>query len=273
MYWLCTAALAGLAIFIPGLFNTFAVPPESAVKSFFFLPVYNHLGVFRPVLAQGWTLQYEMLFYLTTGIALLFRSVHASLFSALAILIGVLGVNLAGVDFHFSPWQILAPVSSEFIGGVLLGYLFTHKAAAPWRQHAMAPWLGLLAIAAGYAIIAQMDPSPLDAVRPVWGSGALLIVFGFLLLEKPIARLHATVKQLHVLGDSSYALYLIHGLSFSAVSKLVPPQSLENGSLALGVLIAGALTCGIALHRWVEVPINRKIKMMMTGRPRRAAAS
>ncbi|MGC4062617.1 MAG: acyltransferase [Aquabacterium sp.] len=272
MYWLCTSVLAGLAIFIPGLFNTFSISPASALKSLFFLPVYNHLGVFRPVLAQGWTLQYEMLFYLTTGAALLWWKRHASFFSALAILIGVLGVNLAGIDFHFSPWQILAPVSSEFIGGVLLGYAFTHKTMHSWRQHALAPYAGLAAIGLGYAIILQMDPSPLEPSRPVWGGGAWLIVFGFLLMEKPIARLHAAVKQLHVLGDSSYALYLIHGLSFSAISKIVPLQSLGHGAAALAVLIIGALIFGILLHEWAELPINRQIKALMPSRPRHATS-
>ena len=264
MYWLCTSVLAGLVIFIPGLFNTFLVSPAAAVKSLFFLPVYNQLGFFRPVLAQGWTLQYEMLFYLATSAALLFWRSHASLYSALAIFTTALLVGLTGTDLHFSPLQIFAPVSCEFIGGVLLGHVFTHQATVTWRQHVAAPSVGLVAIVMGYAAISQMEPSPLDAMRPIyWGGGALLIVAGFLLMERQIAKLHAHVKQLHILGDSSYALYLIHGLAFSLVSKLVPLPALGIGPIALTFLILGALVFGVLLHKLVEQPINRKIKALL----------
>lgn len=260
MYWICTLLLSSLAIFLPSLFKTFSVGPIEAVKSLFFLPVYNNSGYFRPVLQQGWTLQYEMLFYLFTGLALLGWRRHASLISALLIFSVAILISISGLDLYHSAWQFFAPISCEFGYGVALGYLFCSQRFLRACENKYASILGFVFLILGCWLISASDPVKLDYVRPVyWGGGAFFVVCGLLIFEKRFAWLHRRIDWLHYFGDSSYVLYLTHGFAFSLLSKIIHTHLLLNGLVSMLVYAVGALLFGVLFHLFCEVPVNRTI--------------
>lgn len=66
LYWTLTLGLVFLYLLIPGVFNEMKMTSSWALSSFFFIsgPFYNTY----PVLYLGWTLEYEMLFYVVFAV-------------------------------------------------------------------------------------------------------------------------------------------------------------------------------------------------------------
>lgn len=61
-YWIMTVFTAIAVYAMPGLFNSYEVSWSYLLKSLFFIP-YVHSGIYQPVLGLGYTLNYEMFFY------------------------------------------------------------------------------------------------------------------------------------------------------------------------------------------------------------------
>jgi exopolysaccharide production protein ExoZ len=74
IYWLLTTLLLIMILLAPQLFPESTIINSNAtnyLKSLFFVPYQDGLGI-KPILAVGWSLNYEMLFYLLVWISLLF---------------------------------------------------------------------------------------------------------------------------------------------------------------------------------------------------------
>lgn len=72
------------------------------------------------------------------------------------------------------------------------------------------------------------------------------------------------LKPVEIVGDSSYALYLLHGLVISIVHKILAP-----GFLAGTVIIIVAVAVSISAHFLFEKPLIRLFRRGYGGRPRR----
>ena len=73
LYWLLTLTVAAACLIAPSLFRGVVLAPEHVVKSLFFIPDFypgmpTHIW---PLLLPGWTLNYEMIFYVVFAVALL----------------------------------------------------------------------------------------------------------------------------------------------------------------------------------------------------------
>lgn len=69
LYWLATLMLVALAVVLPGEMNSTVVTAETLLKSMFFIPFEMPLRI-GPLLGQGWTLNYEIFFYLFVALTL-----------------------------------------------------------------------------------------------------------------------------------------------------------------------------------------------------------
>src|ERR1019366_2869669 len=65
LYWVLTLALAATALVAPSLFRSVTLTAVSLIQSLLFIPHFSpsHAGMIWPVLVPGWTLNYEMFFY------------------------------------------------------------------------------------------------------------------------------------------------------------------------------------------------------------------
>ena len=61
-YWIMTIFTATVVYLFPDLFNSYEVSWSYLLKSLLFIP-YEHNVIYQPVLGLGYTLNYEMLFY------------------------------------------------------------------------------------------------------------------------------------------------------------------------------------------------------------------
>lgn len=213
----------------------FMVPrgPTSIVSSLTLWPIYAG-GYYVPVLKVGWTLSFELLFYLGMTLAIL-RGAAVPLLAYGLFLVAALATSSPLMHFAGSPMTL------EFLMGVVI-------AGLPRRAA-----LGLL-VPAGIAMLALTSPAigdvdstlhPLPALwrALLWGCPAALVVWGALSLE-PLFE--GRVFDLPVaVGDASYSIYLFHplvafGLALPWIVRLL---------LAIGV--------GWAMHLLVERRVMR----------------
>ena len=77
MYWLATTVKVFALLIVPSMVLHAIFDPERIFYSYFLLPQVNPDGRFEPLLGVGWTLIYEMFFYLvfTLGLFLKFNPV------------------------------------------------------------------------------------------------------------------------------------------------------------------------------------------------------
>ncbi|WP_342629269.1 acyltransferase [Nguyenibacter vanlangensis] len=127
MYWLATfvtSALAAVGIYMP---STYSHGVVHLILSCLFIPALNEHGAMMPTLFIGWTLNYEMFFYLVFGILLAVRgSYRLILLSAIFLALASFGASFGamlpqGVDavrFYTSPYLL------EFLAGCCLGSIF-----------------------------------------------------------------------------------------------------------------------------------------------------
>lgn len=131
LYWALTVLVVVLLFAAPAVLQTSVFSFYHVVTSFLFYPsVHPIKGVIEPLVMTGWTLNYEMFFYLIFG-AFLFlnqkiRVLIVSVFFASIVLVGYLWKS-GGVAWEFYTNSIVL----EFVFGVLLGYFFTNGRNAP----------------------------------------------------------------------------------------------------------------------------------------------
>jgi exopolysaccharide production protein ExoZ len=217
-------------------------PLHQIISSYLFIPDVEGAP---PLLAQGWTLRYEMFFYLLFSMCLVFP-----LRMAVAIVCGMLVVLvLARVPFYG------APLVLEFSLGALVGWAYCEGLRMP-------RWMALGCMAVGFiAVIAQADHS--EHFRLIeWGVPATLIVAGAT-LTKPLLQGAASGWASRI-GDSSYALYLIHEPITRGVATAMRDglhiMLASHAAAYLTLAIAAATFIAILLHDYIEAPIIAFLK-------------
>lgn len=262
LYWIVTSATLLLLLAAPQLVKSGQADGWHILASYLFLPATHPvLGTLEPLVVPGWTLNYEMFFYLLWGAALLLPA--GSRVGAVAMLIAAMaGLGLAlphqGTFLTF----YTSPIMLEFVFGLGLG-LWYLNGAAPARG-----W-GYVLIAAGLlSLLAQGGVPGADRVIR-WGIPAAVVVAGALVLER--GRPVPACGPLVLLGDASYALYLVHGMILSAVgqvfARLAPAGSVTIYVAFGATAVVAALIGAVAVHLAVERPLLR----LMSARPARTA--
>ena len=242
LYWLLTLATIAAALAVPGALSDGLRDGWGYIgASLLFLPWRRMDGFVQPVLRLGWTLQYEMLFYamLACVLPLLRRTALTVLLSALALLV------LAGQTVPFASVPLAFwtdPIVAEFGFGVLVAI----AAKRGWRAGSA----GLLAFVLTASLASWIAQAPGGDIRVlVRGVPAAVLVFCALSWED-------LPRWLVLLGDASYAFYLVHPFPMRALRVLFARLSLPP-PLYIAVTMAVCVALAIALHLAVEQPILR----------------
>lgn len=256
IYWLATAAMVAGAIV--GLFPNLKLTATHVLGSLFFLPVRSPSnGEIWPVLVQGWTLNYEMFFYLVFASGLLLPK--APRLAAIAVLFVSLTVfGMAASPDNAFVFTYTRPIILEFVAGMILGQA--------WLSGRVPGVLGGAALIAaglaGFAII-QIGGFGFDA----WTCGPLAVamVLGILALEAKDLIVKWPVPAF--LGNASYSIYLWHTFAISVVAKL---------GLALGLpgplILVSSVLAGIAIGSLAYLMIERPLVQWFQG-PRKHPVS
>jgi exopolysaccharide production protein ExoZ len=246
LYWLTTA----LAVWLMSL----PINWSSAFYSYFFIPYRLANGNIVPLHGVGWTLNFEMFFYALFAVAIVWRRKIAvpALCAALAGIV-VAGKWLQPSVVPFLYWS--DPIVLEFAAGMLVALAYRNNV-----RLSIAMCVGLLpaALFAIWFVSAQhMPPSEYRFVQ--WGLPAAILVAAAVLgsREAPPRWIAAPVK---LLGDASYALYLIHPL-MGAVLFLWWPNGLNQYPMIPVILVAAIITQAVAIGVFLllERPCTRAI--------------
>lgn len=230
IYWLLTLLILITYAVMPQLVKS-SVPSVGYVfASFFFLS--GTLIDKPPLLYVGWTLEYEMLFYVVFALSLLIprgllRITFQFICMAIAIIFG--SANIILVEFCF---------------GVIAGELYLRK-----KLDAYAPYLVITGcVFLCLSIFLHSEWSRLI----IWGVPSLLIVWGAAMSPQIESRF------LGYLGAASYSIYLMQVFALSFFYKLVKIGNWQvaNEFIALcGLLFA--ILAGCLLHQYIEKPIAK----------------
>jgi exopolysaccharide production protein ExoZ len=151
------------------------------------------------------------------------------------------------------PFQIwFGPTIYEFAFGMWIAMAFREGLRIP-------VWLSCIFVAAGAALMIRTNWDGFATIGRVngWGGGAALIVAGCTLANVKAAssRLWA---PLVLLGDSSYALYLLHTftprLSHEATRFINPADHIW---LYAAILVCTAVGVAVAVYLLLEQPLTR----------------
>jgi exopolysaccharide production protein ExoZ len=247
LYWLCTLALFALATAVPSLMGATRADPGELVKSLAFVPFMKSNGQVHPLLYLGWTLNYEMMFYVLFALSLLIapRRPHVP---ALAL---VLALFTLGRVTTFQSVQL-----TFWTGAVVIEFAFGIVAYRIWRSGALRrlhpAWAATLAVVA-WAVMAPQDVDPLSDARPwLWGVPALAAFMAVLSLE---GRWRVPTLWL-LIGNASYSLYLTHAYILQAIQKKVLPMDAFTAPKLLWMAMSVALCCAVAVgcFRLIERP-------------------
>jgi exopolysaccharide production protein ExoZ len=263
LYWAASLLAVAIALVRPAFDGKTDPSFYNTILTLLFIPHVSRVGGYAPVLTQGWTLEYEMFFYLLcTGV--LFLPAANRLKTLVGVLVGLVALGLVLAPQHHFFRVYTHTLLLEFVAGIAIALAWR----AGWR---MPVWLAAAAIAIGVAALAaqQIGVLPIAGWRAVrWGVPAALIVWGALHLEgaglMPRSRFGA------LLGDASYVTYLGHTFVLSALYWYFPGA--PDWARVTGCVV-GVSVLAIAGHLWFEMPLNRLLRGRRTPSLPVAAAS
>jgi exopolysaccharide production protein ExoZ len=228
-------------------------------EDFWFVPHFNHHGhaMIRPHLFQGWTINYEMFFYILFALCMLLgrrRFLVLGLTLSALTLIGVIS-TLTHVQTHSAPVTFYtSSFLFEFLMGIWLNlWMKRHPAQVSRAVLACVALLalGLLAVPNNDHVRGFVDSIP--ATMLVWS--AALWAF------------RTELRWLRQLGDASYAIYLFHMTIASAALRLFRSfDLLKNTWLELALYLALASGLGLAVHHLIEKPLLRALRSLAARR-------
>ena len=229
------------------------------LASLLFIPTLDQNDWFMPIVGQGWTLTYEMFFYACFGVGLTLSLSRRLPILTLAFVIFCV-VQAVLDPSAFATRGISAAPLMEFLFGIWL-----HRA---WQAEQLPNTTACVAVAAASLLVFLYTWS--EVLPPwrviVWGLPAVAIVAAGLAVERG-GRLPSS-RILLMLGNASYALYLVHPLVQQVLKPVVKPLPLP---VALAVLLVACVLAGLAVHRLVERPMAAWLARKVYGANRNGA--
>ena len=260
LYWLATALTALLLLLWPSLFDRSAFGWQHLVLSLLFVPHLSPAGELLPMVGVGWTLNYEMYFYLVFAVGLMLPKLAGLALIVLVMMVSFVVSAMMGSDAPTFARFLANSVVLDFVLGVGLAY-FLRLAGVRWQ---------ILLLASAAALAASLLLSELlGGMRFIRAGLPAVALVAALLAIYP--RSPGRIGQpLVALGAASYALYLFHPLVLNLTKALMLQASSAwdlHASQLFGWYVACALllsiAAGLLLRAVVELPLLRLWRRMV----------
>lgn len=242
LYW-AVSALKILGLLVMPAAIVAAPDVWNIINSLLFVFSRNAEGVVETFYGVGWTLNFEMFFYLVFAIAMVVRV--KPLYFASAVLVGCIVLsyfreeNWPAITFLFNTIVI------SFIWGLVIAE-FRHRGLMLGFIPAIA--LGVL----GLTLVFFPPPVYLFGVQ------YLALVAGVVFLE-PVIR--GRIPRLLIFGgDSSYSLYLVHPTVGVVVAIALGKIGVHSALLAIGVICIVCFLVASFTYAFFEKPVTDYLK-------------
>ena len=257
-YWFISTGLLFIWMIKPTLFNSFYHNNVDIVKSFFLLP-----QDYTPLLGVGWTLIHEVYFYLIVSIALLFGFRGRVLFGILwfFLVFGIFGLfGHSRFNGNCFLQLIFSPFSMTFLLGYFLGLLYPYIRRIKSLTLAFILGLGVVGLIIGSLYIPSVGvyPNNNHLFRfAAYGVPCFFIVASCIGLERDDSRSNVILK---VLGDASYATYLVHLPIIALFYAVIKHYQIRDAFILSITAMLCFVTClgaSILFNRRIENPTLR----------------
>jgi peptidoglycan/LPS O-acetylase OafA/YrhL len=267
IYWFMTLLTLALYAVKPTWFRSLIVTPEAVIKSLLFIP-YRIKGS-GPILSLGWTLTYEMFFYVCIAVFIAIfgskKGMNACLIflTLFVVILNMFPIRNYVLEFYSNT------IILEFVSGSLLYYYWKHFGDI---KSALVKGMGLLLGAASFVFLLYADYlyDPNLTRFLLFGIPAFFIANAFLILEEKVNRQNKVHSTAILLGDASYAMYLVHPFVIYAFIRLVfsrlKVESLEFELAQLIVTMIVVCVVAVLIHKWFEKPVLKALKSVLDKR-------
>jgi peptidoglycan/LPS O-acetylase OafA/YrhL len=271
MYYFATLLTIASVLLAPALFNNTQVSPIYIIKSFLFIPAARPAdGDIVPVLKLGWTLNYEMFFYLSFSLLC-----FTSAFKRVALLTLIFGsLILLGLTFDFSNTALRFYASHHllgFVAGLWIGYAHIQR-QAPLSQTVKWRWLLLGAGALIWTIGCWLDFSA--GMTLVRRCTDVIAATNFVLFASAYAQDLGRTKGARLtlfIGDASYSIYLMHmfaiGAAVAVSRKIFGDDGVVSYVAAVTLGAAGGVVGGCLAYLLVEETLSKLVRKAFPATP------
>jgi exopolysaccharide production protein ExoZ len=211
LYWVTTSIILAYLLLHYGSLQAVHFSPAVVIASYLFIPYPQTDGYMAPVHGVGWSLNFEMFFYVCFCLALpLGRRPGVAVVTAFL-------VGLVAIDRTLPPPldYLAEPIVLEFAMGMLIALAVREGYRLPVIVCAALASTGV----AGFVL--SYWHTDIDHMV-VWGIPSALVVAGVTLAKAPLTS-GPLARGVSFLGDASYSLYLVHPIAVTLPRRLLGP--------------------------------------------------
>jgi exopolysaccharide production protein ExoZ len=250
MYWTATSAKLIIAIVLSE-FVLHARPDFWLVlKSYFFIPSMNIDGEIKPFLGVGWTLVFEMFFYVVFTFSLYIKANVFKFVGAVLIFVSIL--SLFKIDNN-SSWLFVADtLVLEFYMGMLLAKLIINKHFIPEKIAFIIFIVSML-----FLLLSDSEVEFPKFIHD--GVPAFFLVYSAISMESFIAR---WVPRFFIFGGAaSYSIYLFHPLIAPVIPEVLKRIHFNLFSISVILTVVVSIIITSIIHKYYELPITKMINI------------
>lgn len=259
LYW--ALSLVALAIYIvnPSLVNS-SGGVTTVFNSFTLIPTGEKF-----LIQTGWTLSYELLFYLIYAAFLPFEW-RRRLFLVCLAIASLVALGLLLAPSNPTIQFLTGPLLLEFTMGVG-AYIYVRNFQSTW-------WVNIAVLVSGIGLLIAGATVYPALHRVVLYGVPFSFIFASLVHLENVFKSTSSNMLMRIgreIGDASYSLYLSHPFALAAVGFIIRRFDLQHDPiLSISLLVVAALSTGYLCYTFVEKNLTKLSKMLMEKIRRRA---
>lgn len=252
IYWIITLIVLAFFLVVPGFANNQDLNIQHIFVSLLLLPQND-----KPILDVGWTLTYELFFYLLFSLAIWFKPKYSvpilSSWLFVTLLHYLKAINFGGEAFLLN--VVFGNMNLEFVLGCLAGYMVIKFRSKIIQNR----WILFGAANLGYLVLLVISATTkleFDRIS-TFGVLAALLIVGSAAID--LNDSPKVPKILTYLGDASYSIFLIHSPIVSAITKVLQKANLGkyfDAFFAPALVLLITVVVGCLFYSLIEKPLT-----------------
>ena len=254
LYWAFTFLMYGLLLFLPQLSLMSEATPDALIKSLLFIPFINSKGWLVPLVSIGWTLNYEVFFYIVFFVAMhishKYRGLLTTIFiSTLVLLRFILNIDSVIWNFYTDSFVL------EFVFGIIafyvLNWMNSHNCNLVVKR--------ILLVLAGVSFIwMALDIGVTTTIARCVRIGIPALILFIALVVNYADNTYPPI--LVQLGNATFSIYLLEFFSTALYKVLVPYLPSALVIVLFVAMVVCSLIAGYIIYKYVEIPLYQKLQ-------------
>lgn len=247
-YYFLTLVLASILLVKPDIFNALEFDYLSLFHSMSFTSIF--LTGQNPILFVGWTIEYEMMFYVIFALSIALTKNQVTKITLASVII--IALILIGVS----------NIAINFITGMLIGLIYCKKIKFDTKR--LIPIIFIIGIILHSITLFIVFPDgsrSLDNRLFYFGLSSAMIVFACLFLKQ------TNNNFITKIGDASYSIYLIQVFTIPSTYKLLDLLRIFdrlNGDITVIIATLISIMIGFIFYYLFEKPSIKLIRLILT---------